>query len=718
LSLSNNSTGTTEDVTYQWKITGPENLSIGDSIQDIAINTAGFYDIQLIASYDNCVDTLIQTDKYEVVENPVVSFDITADKLCENVAVTLDNTSTTATGEFVEWSWDFGDGNSSEDFEPTHNFEGVEGQTITLTGITSKGCESTNTQSFEVSPNAIASLGDDVSICVGSQIDLEGSVQNINDGGSFFWQENPDLSCTDCLTPTASPSVSTAYVLFAVHANGCESTDTINVTIVQNPEITLAVSSDTVCLGASTTLSILDYDDSLDYQWDASVDGMDCYENCASSEISPIHPSLYKVTVSNDLGCQDTSSIFISVESKVEEFLLDTAGTCQNQSIDLSIIGGLNPQWEANPDLSCTDCREVVATPSSTQHFYATVESALGCTYRDSIEVKVIPTASIDMQAETDICLGEELVISAMGIGTPQWTPNALFTSGSGLQPEITLAESQYVHLTMIYDQCELKDSIFINVHEKAEIFSSNDSICIGEEAFITAEGRAEQYTWQVADQSGNNPDLYVSPESTTIYEVIGQYRTCEPDTSYSEILVYPGIQYSLPSTTFDMHYNEDVLINPLFNDSIPYTFAWTPSLGLSCSDCPEPTISNLDESQEYSLYIEDPSTPCAEEWDIEVRFINDCLGHEFYVPNVITPESASNNIFKISTKNPEEFIKIELFDRWGNFVFGTEDVYEGWDGTYNGDFVKPGVYVYKLTLVCPLTDEEYIVFGDVTAVR
>lgn len=39
----------------------------------------------------------------------------------------------------------------------------------------------------------------------------------------------------------------------------------------------------------------------------------------------------------------------------------------------------------------------------------------------------------------------------------------------------------------------------------------------------------------------------------------------------------------------------------------------------------------------------------------------------------------------------------MEIYDRWGQWLFSTNDINKGWDGRVKGEFAKEGAYVYKL---------------------
>lgn len=69
-----------------------------------------------------------------------------------------------------------------------------------------------------------------------------------------------------------------------------------------------------------------------------------------------------------------------------------------------------------------------------------------------------------------------------------------------------------------------------------------------------------------------------------------------------------------------------------------------------------------------------------------------------FYIPNTFTPNGDGlNDTFGIAGEALKEF-RIQIFNRWGQLVFETGNPNERWDGTYRGDKVSEGVYVYKVT--------------------
>lgn len=88
-------------------------------------------------------------------------------------------------------------------------------------------------------------------------------------------------------------------------------------------------------------------------------------------------------------------------------------------------------------------------------------------------------------------------------------------------------------------------------------------------------------------------------------------------------------------------------------------------------------------------------------------------LSSELFLPNVFSPnDDGHNDVFKPSGTNLFEY-EMRIYDRWGNKVFESNDIENGWDGTFNGKRMNSAVFVYYI-----LSAGEVISKGNVTLVR
>ena len=94
----------------------------------------------------------------------------------------------------------------------------------------------------------------DVAICFGDATSLSATVISSNSGATqMTWSPANGLSSTSGSPVTASPTATTSYVVTAIDGNGCESTDTVVVTV--HPLVTLGASplQQEVCAGGQIT---------------------------------------------------------------------------------------------------------------------------------------------------------------------------------------------------------------------------------------------------------------------------------------------------------------------------------------------------------------------------------------------------------------------------------------------------------------------------------
>jgi gliding motility-associated-like protein len=76
------------------------------------------------------------------------------------------------------------------------------------------------------------------------------------------------------------------------------------------------------------------------------------------------------------------------------------------------------------------------------------------------------------------------------------------------------------------------------------------------------------------------------------------------------------------------------------------------------------------------------------------------------YLPNAFTPNNnGQNDVFLIRTLGSVTLNYFKVYDRWGKVIFETQNLSDGWDGTYNNKPMMPGVYLYEWEITCSGSD-------------
>jgi gliding motility-associated-like protein len=143
--------------------------------------------------------------------------------------------------------------------------------------------------------------------------------------------------------------------------------------------------------------------------------------------------------------------------------------------------------------------------------------------------------------------------------------------------------------------------------------------------------------------------------------------------------------------------------------------YEWTPSDILSCEACANPEAGPLSEDvYVFTVRIADDNGCDAE---AQVRVVVDLYDRVLYVPNAFTPNGdGTNDFFHVYGYGYNEML-FQVFNRWGEKMFETTDPAEGWDGTFKGEAMPPGVYVYQV-VVYYLDGQEGYEKGSVTLIK
>ena len=190
---------------------------------------------------------------------PTIDADFTFTGTCATLPVNFTNTSTTIT-ECPKFTWNFDDpssgvNNTSTLENPTHQFSAPGTYTVSLT--VEERCQ-TNTQTYDVTvtvPNV--TISGDTIVCINENIVLTAS------GGTSYswtgpsWQMGGVSSSTATITNQGDPMMggdNEGWYYVTVTDNGCVTTDSVYVTILQSPDLTIQQTVGTCSVLLTTTL--------------------------------------------------------------------------------------------------------------------------------------------------------------------------------------------------------------------------------------------------------------------------------------------------------------------------------------------------------------------------------------------------------------------------------------------------------------------------------
>lgn len=262
-----------------------------------------------------------------VYAKPTANF--TATSVCKGEPTQFTSTSTTNPSgqQITNYTWDFGDGQTSTQQNPTHTYTEAGNKTVTLTvGVGHGTCTSSKTQTVTVNAVPVANAGNDQTIIYGATAQLSGSGGN----GSFnyHWEPanlvvNPNAQNTQ----TVGLSASQTFTLTVTNPQGnCSDTDDVTISI-EGSNMTLSPNANpsTICEGSSTTLNAhaVGGSGNFTYSWSPST-GLNS-TTIATPTASPTTTTTYTCTASDGYT---TLSGTVTITVNHPEYSEETAYTC------------------------------------------------------------------------------------------------------------------------------------------------------------------------------------------------------------------------------------------------------------------------------------------------------------------------------------------------------------------------------------------------------
>lgn len=572
--------------------------------------------------------------------------------------------------------------------------------TYTVKGTDALGCYNFDSVTVRFHAKPFIDAGKDTSICLPPSINARDSVR-LNGQGNFttvYWTPSAGLSNANVKNPIAKPSQNTDYVFNGIDANGCIVKDTISI-IVLNPRISLFRKNDTFkCSYDTIQIVPLDLGPITSYSWSPTTWVHPADTNKRIPRIYNRDTMTYTLTVRN--YCYDTSeSIRIDVIPSPKTNLPKQDSTCYGNIYQFNLNPSNTYVWAtADPSLSNKSIPDPTCNPAQTVWYYITATNSYGCTVSEAMEmiVNYPPNVSV-VGIRKFICLGDSIELSV--ITNPKtwirWFPST-YVSNSQAKDIFYYPPKSEMLSVRVYSAGNCYTTNTYNMPVQTPIIPNverNVHVCKGKYVQLYASG-GFYYVWtpfyNLNDSLSDKPQVW--PDSTFRYRVkisndcFQDYDsvlvnvdslpkvTATPDTS-----IYRGAEIELVATSAAKKmqwYPQDMILSNPYSTSI--------------------RISPQD-SQLYKVKVTD-GNGCEGFDSVWVAVYSKNI---LLIPTGFSPNGDGiNDVFKIVKHlNVKRLEYFEVYNRWGNKVFYTTNIEQGWDGTYNGEICPVGTYTWQIKI-------------------
>ena len=225
--------------------------------------------------------------------------------------------------------------------------------------------------------------------------------------------------------------------------------------------------------------------------------------------------------------------------------------------------------------------------------------------------------------------------------------------------------------------------------------------VCKDENIFkINALQNNDGYQWDFGDGS----DLVITNGSTLTqshsFEQLGNYvvslsiKNCNQtiEKRKLKVLVYEPFLMFNPKDTL-IGKGNSIILYPIVQSGI-VNYNWTPNYEISSTIIKQPLVTPLITTK-YSLTITD-TIGCKRTNDFTVKIYNG-----LNMPSAFTPNNDNvNDVFRIPVSSYIQLKKFSIYNRWGQQVFETTNIANGWNGTISGVLQETGNFVWLISYV------------------
>lgn len=350
----------------------------------MTFSAPGVYSVKLVVRNANGIDQIERIDYITVYPSPIANFSANITLGCVPVKVDFTDRSTSSEGNITSWEWDFGDGGTSTQQNPSHTYTNTGFYTVTLVVTSSNGCKRTISRGRFI--RVVDGVSTDFNFTLGRSCTAPVTVNFRNQSSgpgniSYSWTFGNGQTSTD-RNPTVTYNAANTYNvrLNAQSDFGCSGTITKQVTITETQ--TDFNGPDYACIGQPANFL-----NASSKAPDASFWNFD--DGTTSAQTNPVKTFLtagtYNVKMINFFSnCTDSVTKTVIVQDKpAVDFSVDDSTSCSApfnvQFTDLT-PGGATWLWDFGDGTTSTLQNPQHQYTDTGQHTVTlTVTTAAGC---------------------------------------------------------------------------------------------------------------------------------------------------------------------------------------------------------------------------------------------------------------------------------------------------------------------------------------------------
>jgi gliding motility-associated-like protein len=427
-----------------------------------------------------------------------------------------------------------------------------------------------------------------------------------------------------------------------------------------------------------------------------------------------MHSGVYTLSLVDIKGCSNTATMNIGVLPN-PTLVTSSATVCLNESAIIKVSGAASYYWTGPFGYYSASAQATVPKSNSVVvHAYTvTGTAANNCTAVTTASVKSLglPVPGLKVSPSNTLCLNKTLTMEGYGGEAYKWAgPANLLYEGKEIKFVLNSPYYAGIYTLTVIDKNACKSqtltSISINDLPRGSLLGDVMEGCVpfcSEFRFNTVGSTADliQVNWEVKGKKISGKTFpYCFSEAGT-YTFTGLFKDtttqCESRTDfYVEAFPKPIADFNyLPENAVE-NAEPLLLLNTSKGEGID---KWDWSIDLK-----EEGVLSSQHKNTSCLFSKAGTYPVVlvveNKWscsDTVVKAIKVEEDFVIYVPDVFTPNGDGLNEEFLAVGRGIRKFELQIFNRWGNLLFESDDINRGWDGNYREMPCKQDVYIWKI---------------------
>ena len=532
-------------------------------------------------------------------------------------------------------------------------------------------------------------------------------------------------------------------------SKGCTITQSVAVADAPSPQITSVVTTSTSCYSSQDGSIIVNYNlgtPSYTVAWSNPIVPTTQVTSSLSQTVTGIGFGAYTMTITDTYGCTTSGFANVGRPQPLIWSSATSASICYGQSAQISATGsgGTFPYTYTWTPVAFAGSGPHTVNPTTTTQYNVNMTDAKNCTTTPTvITVSVTPPLNV-AATTTTICHGEQATLTptltSPGKGAPYnftWSTgkveNNVNTSSETVNGNSPTSQQTFTYNIMVSDMCSPQaNAVFTVVVNPLPTvnFSGGINGCAPLSVVLTGTTNATNYTmaWSSGTLTSTggaswNPTFNDSGKYSVSLVVTDLATGCSNSKAVKDYLT----AYPKPKASFIANPQTTSILDPLINftnTSIgASTYLWDFGDPAAINGANNATTFNASHSYSYVgpynvNLVATSNHGCVDVALVEVEITPDFA---LYIPNTFTPDGNNVNDFfqPMGVGINEDNYRMDIFDRWGEIIFTSNNFRKGWDGSVKGSgkIAEQGVYTYKL-MVFDMQGNKHPFVGHVTVLR